>query len=198
MALHASCPNTGDAERGDPGSDSTYTDGGVTFFGVDENNPTDFDAADDTFTFTLKYTARDADGDGVVDQDDFTVELNGDDVENANYQLTVSDSGTGNGVVSITIMNLVPEDEDDSVVITYEYSEFDFAVPANTPLSFDDTTLRHGTLDSTEGADPFEDVTNQVINTGTNDVTGTVTTLTGALGIATPWWSRSATTWQTR
>ena len=65
--LNADCPDEGDAVVAD-----------VAGNGVGDDPETDAvdEGEDDTYTFTLTETARDANGDGVVDDKDFTIVVN--------------------------------------------------------------------------------------------------------------------------
>ena len=83
---------------------------------------------DYTYTFMLDKTARDADGDGVVDYKDFTVRVNNSVLKNdgsssePGYFTVEPANDNGLGVDEVVIRLKVPDVRDESVQITYEYS----------------------------------------------------------------------------
>ena len=121
---------------------------------IDDTATDEDEAANNTYTFTLKETARDANEDGVVDADDFTVMVNNSTLKDERtitepgYFVVTLDTGTtaGRGATHVVIHGKVPNNDIGdarSVVITYEYSEYDF-VGATTPLNIAGSRVFHG------------------------------------------------------
>ena len=146
--INADCPDEGDA----------VVDVGDDGFADDLTTTDDDESENNTYTFALDKTARDANADGVVDYKDFTVRVNNSLLKDqaspseSGYFVVVADTGTdGHGVSEVVIHGKVPTDRDDSVVITYEYSEYVFAspdgspaVPITTPLNIAGSRVFHG------------------------------------------------------
>ena len=114
--------------------------------GADSNADTDNeDNVTDEWMFTLGKTARDKNDDGVLTTADITVVVNGTTLE-ANTGFTVnapapSDTNQGGGITTVTVTT-APRDADESVVITYEVTEYTFDDP--TPLRLTGTEIRYG------------------------------------------------------
>ena len=143
-----------DIDKGDAllgaGEDDDYVDN-------DQLTEAEDDALEDnTYTFTLKETARDANGDGVVDGKDITVMVNnstlkteGTTSEPGYFTPTVDETAdAGRGVTAVVIFSKVPNNDIGdarSVVISYEYSEYNFeATGAATPLNIAGSRVFHG------------------------------------------------------
>ena len=146
--LNDGCEDTGKALLTD------VLDNGVV--DVPDANELD-ESADNTYTFTLTKTARDMNADGVVDDKDFTVMVNNSTLkatgttggETGYFTLTVDDTAeAGRGVTAVVIHNKVPNNDIGdarSVVITYEYSEYNFETTgAATPLNIAGSRVFHG------------------------------------------------------
>ena len=150
MALDA-CASQGNAVLG-AGLDTDFVDNDASDNATDEDDET----ADNIYTFTLKETARDMNADGVVDDKDFTVMVNNSTLKTAAtttetgyFTLTVDDTAeAGRGVTAVVIHNKVPNNDIGdarSVVITYEYSEYNFEATGNpTPLNIAGSRVFHG------------------------------------------------------
>ena len=146
-AMESACASKGDALLEDGDSNNGFINV------IQENGDDGVDeSADNTYRFTLKKSriARDANDDGIVDGDDFTVRVNNSslaaDGQGAYFTFEVA-SDTGRGVTQIVIHGVVPNDRADSVQVTYEYSEYVFAGGADdvtTPLNIAGSRVFHG------------------------------------------------------
>ena len=138
------CDPQGDAVLG-AGLDGDFADNDSSDNATDEDD----EAEDNTYTFTLKETARDANGDGVVDYKDFTVRVNNSVLKNdgsssePGYFAVEPANDNGLGVDEVVIHLKVPDVRDESVQITYEYSEYSFD-DASTPLNIAGSRVFHG------------------------------------------------------
>ena len=135
MALDA-CASQGDAVL-EPGGDGNYVDN-------DPDSDAQDEALDDnTYTFTLSKMARDANNDGVVNHEDITVVVDGDELD-VNEQFTVgAPGGMGNGVATITLLFEPNNPENgNNVEITYEVTEYVFQ--GTTPIRLSGTEIHSG------------------------------------------------------
>ena len=158
MALDA-CASQGDAVLA-AGGDGIYVDN-------DPDSDAQDEALDDnTYTFTLSKMARDANDDGVVNHEDITVVVDGDELD-VNEQFTVgAPGGMGNGVATITLLFEPNNPENgDNVEITYEVSEYTFF--GTTPIRLSGTQIH--------GGDDFDSANNQkqIDSVGVGAVTAT-------------------------
>ena len=133
--MPAACASQGKAVLGN---------GGDGF--IDDPETTEVnESANNTFTFTLDKMARDADDDGDVDVDDFTVVVDGDELDaNTEYLVGVDeDPGNGGGLMTVTVLVAPNNPENgENVEITYEVSEYMFSI--NTPVRLAGTEIHHG------------------------------------------------------
>ena len=146
MVIHVGCPNTGDAFYMDPSGNSVYQDeDNIDMFGNDPGTANVDELEDDYYEITLKAlaVARDANDDGVVDAEDFTVVVDGDELdENADYSVGTP-AGEGSGVTTVNLL-IEPNDPENgnNVEITYEVSEYTFT--GATPIRLSGTQIHSG------------------------------------------------------
>jgi len=89
-------------------------------------------------TFTLTKIPRDADADGDQDDADVTIKIGGAAVATANYGVNFATK-----VVTFTSGN-APAVGTANVTMAYEYSEYDQATEANTPVRLSGSTVKFG------------------------------------------------------
>ena len=142
------------------------------------------DADIDSYRFNLKGVARDRQGFGVIGTNDIiSVVVNGrtalasTDNDNAPLNVgsapwfTVVEGGAdvmGGGIIAVVLHDVVPQNADNSVAITFKDTEFEFS--ASTPLELEETKVRYGGV----GSASFDDVDNQVTVDLTSGSTVTV------------------------
>ena len=144
-------------------------DGGTGDSGdvIYDDNATPSNDDDDNWYVDLKEVIRDSDGDGDVDGEDVTVQVGGVELElftagvREGYELGYTPDSAGNPVTSLDgngnnriILLQEPGDGTDSVVITYEYSEYKFS--DDTPLTIGISTINYGT-----GTNGYADASNE-------------------------------------
>ena len=101
-----------------------------------------------SWTFTLADTARDSDDNGVLNNHDVDVVVNGQTLDpntNTGYRVVVSDPSSsvpGGGINQVMVFTQ-PRDTEGSVILTYEITEYEFGV--STPLRLAGTEIRYGT-----------------------------------------------------
>jgi hypothetical protein len=122
------------------------------------------DNGNNTWTFELSERARDADNDGDIQEDDITLVVNGAERTTANFTVTNTTDAIGAGISHVTV-DVAPNDAEDSVVITYEITEYEFT--SATPIRLFGTEVHYGSS--------FADATNQknVDTVGANMVEAT-------------------------
>ena len=116
-------------------------------FGAGYDDTTDPVTQDTSWTFTLGKTARDKNDDGTLTHADITVVVNGTTLasDNTGFTIIPTDPGVANpggGITEVTV-STAPRDSDNSVVITYEVTEYTFE--NITPLRLTGTEIRYGT-----------------------------------------------------
>lgn len=118
------------------------------------------------WVFRLPDIARDRSGNGVLDEDDVIVVVNG-QTRTANSDYTVDADSTidGSGIRDVTVL-VEPNNSDGSVAITYKTTEYMF--DNSTPLRLAGTEVRYGSS--------FRDATNQVSVSTANSADATVRT----------------------
>ena len=111
---------------------------------VEELSLSDVDSSTPTsWTFDLESTARDMNDDGVLDNDDVKVTVNGSTkAANSGYTVVVGTNVDGGGITAVTVLGEQPRNTDGSVEITYETSEYKFGT--DTPLRLAGTEIRYG------------------------------------------------------
>ena len=133
--MPAACASQGDAVLGNGGDDF------IDDLGTADVN----ESANNTFTFELSKMARDADDDGDVDVDDFTVVIDGDELDAITEYLVGVDetAGDGGGLMTVTVLVAPNNPENgENVEITYEVSEYMFST--DTPIRLSGTEIHHG------------------------------------------------------
>ena len=122
---------------------------------VDNADATTSDTtAADTFRFNLKGVARDRQGSGDIGTNDIiSVVVNGRTAlastdTNAPWFTVVKRERTartvrsaGGGIVAVVLHNVVPQNADNSVAITFKDTEFEFT--SDTPLELEETRVRY-------------------------------------------------------
>jgi len=122
-------------------------------------------------TFTLADTARDADGDGTLDDDkDLTVKIGGTDKGSPtdyNYNFTTKVITFGPAAPAAAA----------AITVAYEISEYTTAAPTSSPIRLFGTTVKFGTT--------FALATNEKSIDIINNATGVITTNSNVLGSST-------------
>ena len=136
----------GKARFTDGGGTLTFTLSDSTIGGekeqVDKFAGTDgTDNGNNTWTFELSERARDADNDGDIQEDDITLVVNGAERTTADFTVTNTTDAKGAGISHVTVA-VAPNDAEDSVVITYEITEYEFA--SATPIRLFGTEVHYG------------------------------------------------------
>jgi hypothetical protein len=137
---------------------------------------TDPDADIDSYRFNLEGVARDRLEMGVIGPNDIiSVVVNGrtalDTDDGSAPWYTVVEGGadvSGGGIIAVVLHDVVPQNADNSVAITFKDTEFEFS--ASTPLELEETRVRYGGADS----ESFADVNIQVTVDLTSGSTVTV------------------------
>ena len=134
---------------------------------VVDNSATNEDTtAADTFRFDLSGVARDRQNNSeagvgdITSKDIISVAVNGrtataskddgtipDNLGNAPWFSVVEGEVNGGGIVAVVLHNILPQDADNSVSVTFKDTEFKF--DSTTPLDIDDTKVNFGGSDYT-------------------------------------------------
>ena len=123
-------------------TENNVSDGDAVFTHEDANNNDMIDDGEATWEFALSEPARDTDGDGIVNEKDIEVVVDGVELE-ISSGFTFSAVGTidGGGINRVTVL-VDPADTQNNVRITYKVTEYTFA--AGTPIRLSGTQVHFG------------------------------------------------------
>ena len=109
-------------------ADFNFEGGDAVFTHTDTNNDGEIDEDDDMmWVFVLSEPARDTDGDGIVNEKDIEVVVDGVELEiNSGFTLQEEGDINGGGINRVTVL-VDPSDTQNNVRLTYEVTEYTFA-----------------------------------------------------------------------
>ena len=131
------------SEEGCRTTENNVAGGDAVFAHDDSNNDDVIDEDEDvSWEFVLSAPARDTDGDGVVNEEDIEVVVDGVELEiSSGFTLMAEGTINGGGINRVIIL-VDPADSTNNVRITYEVTEYKF--DATTPIRLSGTQVHFG------------------------------------------------------